>query len=166
VAVEEQQIEMEIVLAHAHALLPGDEGETGAQLQKHSLDLAQDRAFEIAFAVGALQAQQVEQVRIAEHGVGAHPAFAQRVELGRDEGLRLLRQRGALVQHAADLPAKGPHIPALDAAHLGIEVAGQRVLDWQQPWKCDQLNCCDSVTTIASSGTPGRTGSFGRSRRI
>jgi hypothetical protein len=46
--------------------------------------------------------------------------------------LRLLRQRGALEQHAADLLAQRAHVPTLDAAHLGVEVAGQRVLERQQ----------------------------------
>jgi hypothetical protein len=43
-AVEEQQVQVEIILAHAHALLPGDEGEAGSQLQQHTFDLAQDGA--------------------------------------------------------------------------------------------------------------------------
>ena len=41
-AVEEQQVEMKIILADAHALFPGDEGEARAQLQQYALDLAQD----------------------------------------------------------------------------------------------------------------------------
>jgi hypothetical protein len=35
-------------------------------------------------------------------------------------------------QQAADLLAQRAHVPTLDAAHLGVEVAGQRVLERQQ----------------------------------
>jgi hypothetical protein len=95
VAVEEQQVEMKIVLADTDTLLPGDEGEAAAQFEQHALDLAQDGALEVAFAVGTLEPQQVEQVGIAEDDVGAHLPVAKSADLGRDDVLRLLRQRGA-----------------------------------------------------------------------
>jgi hypothetical protein len=96
VAVEEQQIEVEVVLAHTHSLLSRNEGEARTQLQQHAFDLAQHGAFEVALAVGARQAQQIQQMGIAEHGVGAHSPFTQFVDLGRDVRIRLLRQSGAL----------------------------------------------------------------------
>jgi hypothetical protein len=46
--------------------------------------------------------------------------------------LRLLRQRGALEQQAADLLAQRAHVPTLDAAHLRVKIAGQRILERQQ----------------------------------
>jgi hypothetical protein len=55
--------------------------------------------------------------------------------IGGDDDLGLLRQRGALVQHAADLLTQRAHVPAFDAAHLGIEVAGERVLERQERMK-------------------------------
>jgi len=44
-------------------------------------------------------------------------------------------RRGALVQHAADLLPQCAHVAALDAAHLGVEVSCERVLDRQQRMK-------------------------------
>jgi hypothetical protein len=156
--VEEQQVEVEIVLADAHALLPGDEGEAAAQLQQHALDLAQDGALEVAFAVGALEPEQVEQVGIAKDDVGAHLPVAKSVDLGRDDLLRLLRQRGALEQHAADLLPQRAHVPTLDAAHLGVEVAGQRVLDRQQLDEVAPAQLCRQRRhNLLRSGNPDRT---------
>ncbi|MGF1643422.1 MAG: hypothetical protein ACFCUJ_07235 [Thiotrichales bacterium] len=45
----------------------------------------------------------------------------------------------------------------LNAAQAGDELPvggsqGWRVTQGSNAWKCDQLNCCDAVTTIASSG--------------
>ena len=153
VAVEEEQVEVKIVLADAHALLPGDEGEASAQLQQDALDLAQDGALEVALAVGAFQSQKIEEIGITKDGIGRHAAIAEVGDFCGDDRLGVLRQRGALEQHAADLLPERAHIPALDAAHLGVEVAGERVFDGEEFHEMDQLpNCCDSVTTIASSG--------------
>lgn len=69
VAVEEEQVEMKIVLADAHALLSGDEGKASTQLQQDAFDLAQDGALQIAFAIGSCESQQVEKVRIAKDEV-------------------------------------------------------------------------------------------------
>lgn len=78
---EEEQVEMKIVLAHSHSLLPGGEGKAGAQLQQHAFDLTQDRALKITFAVSAFEAQQVEQIGIAEDGVWAHLSTAKFADL-------------------------------------------------------------------------------------
>ena len=110
----------------------GDEGEASAQLQEDTLDLAQDGALEVALAVGSRESQQIEKVRIAKDDVGGHVSVAQLRELRRDDGFRFSRQRGALEQHAADLLPKRAHIPTLDSAHFGVEIASQLILDRQQ----------------------------------
>ena len=130
--VEEEQVEVKVVLVDAHALLPRDKGEAGAELQQHAFELAQDGALEVALAVRALQAEQIEQVRVTKHQIGAHLPVAQFGNPGGDEGFGSLRQRRALEQHAADLLPQGAHVPALDTAHLGVEIPRQGLFDRQQ----------------------------------
>jgi hypothetical protein len=86
---------------------------------------------------GPLESEQVEQIGIAKHYVRTHPPVAQIVDFGRNDGLRLPRQSGALIQHATDLPAHGAHIPALDAAHLGVEIASGGVFDRDKGMKME-----------------------------
>ena len=60
-----------------------------------------------------------------------------------------LREGGALVEHAVDPGPQRPHAPALDAAHLGVEVALERVLERNQGEEVGpaQLShqCCDNL---------------------
>ncbi len=44
-AVVEEQIDVEVVAVELDALLPGDEGEAGAEFEQEELQLAQDRVF-------------------------------------------------------------------------------------------------------------------------
>ena len=76
-AMVEEQVEMEVVLADAHALLAGDKAEARPHLQKEALYLAQNGAFQVALAVGAFQSQEVEEIGVAEHRVGGHVAIAE-----------------------------------------------------------------------------------------
>jgi hypothetical protein len=41
---EKEQIEMKVIPPHAHALLPGNKGEAGAEFQQDAFDLAEDGA--------------------------------------------------------------------------------------------------------------------------
>lgn len=78
---KEKQVEMKVVLADAHALLPGDKRKASAQFQQDALDLAQNGALEVALAVGSRESQQIEKVRIAKDDVGGHVSVAQLREL-------------------------------------------------------------------------------------
>ena len=56
----------------------------------------------------------------------------QLANLGGDDLLELLGEGRALEQHPADFLPKGAHVPVLDAAHLGVEVAGEGLFDGEQ----------------------------------
>lgn len=90
---------------------------------RRRLDLPEQRAFEILLTVGVPEPEKVEHIGIAEHQVRREPVLlAQRLEILFDELRGLLREGGALVEQAVDPGAQVPHAPALDTAHLGIEV--------------------------------------------
>ena len=129
ISMVEQQVEMEIVLADAHALLPGDEGEARPEFQEDAFHLAEDRVFEVPLADMPLSAPGSRGTGIAKDEIGSHPTVAEVGDLRGDDLLGVPGQGRALEQHAADLLPECPDIPALDAAHLGVEVAGERVLE-------------------------------------
>jgi hypothetical protein len=56
----------------------------------------------------------------------------QLANLGGDDLLGLLGEGRALEQHPADFLPKGAHVPVLDAAQLGVEVAGKRFFDGEE----------------------------------
>jgi hypothetical protein len=101
-----------------------DEGEPRAQLQDEALQLAEDGRFEVGFVVGVGQAEEVQNVRVAEDQVRRQLVLrAEGGQLALGKFGRLLRQGGTLEEHAANLGPQGPDAPALDAAHLGVEIA-------------------------------------------
>ena len=126
---EEQQVDVVVVTVEGDALLPLDEREAGAELEEEALDFAQQRRLEVLLAVGVAQAEEVEQVGVLEDEVRRDlVGGAERGQLLADERVGLLRERRALVEHAVDLLLQHARAPALDAAHLGVEVALERVL--------------------------------------
>jgi hypothetical protein len=112
------------------------EGKAGAQLQQERLDLAQQRRFEVFFGITVLQAEDIEKVGIAKYQVWRQPVLRpQCIEFPSDEPVGFLRQRRALKQHAANLFFQRPRVPAFDAAHLGVEIAFERVFDVDQAFE-------------------------------
>jgi hypothetical protein len=72
----EEQIDVVVVAVDDDALLPGNEGEAGAQLEQESLDLAQQRRFEVTLAVGVRQTEEVEQVGSWKTSSGVTSSFS------------------------------------------------------------------------------------------
>ena len=129
-AVIEEQVEVEVLVADGHALLASDEGEVRAQLQQEPLQLPQYGRLKIVLAVGVLQPQEVQQIRVPEDQIGRHEVrLLQGLQLLSGQLLRLARYGRALVEHALDLLAQRSHAPALHPGHLGVELALQRVLE-------------------------------------
>lgn len=62
----EEQIEIEVLIPNRHLFLPSNKGEVGAEFEEKPLQFLQYGGLEISLAVRVLQAQEVEQVRIAE----------------------------------------------------------------------------------------------------
>jgi hypothetical protein len=89
VPVEEEEIQVKVVFADTDPFLPGNEGESGTELQKDTLNFPQNRGFKVPFAVGTFESEQIEKVGIAEHGIRRQAAFAQVADLGGDDGLGL-----------------------------------------------------------------------------
>ena len=54
----EQQVEMKVVSADAHAFLAGDEGESRPEFQEDAFHLPEDRVFEVSLAVRRLSAPE------------------------------------------------------------------------------------------------------------
>ena len=94
---------------------------------RNCFDFPQDGGFQILFAVGVFQPEEIEEygsrenTRSGESG-SVGPGLAILVP---GEFCGLLRKRRALEQHAADLATQGADAPPLDAAHLGVKVPFQ-----------------------------------------
>lgn len=129
-AVVEEEVEVEVVGVDGDAELAGLEGEALAEFEEEGFEFAQDGVLEILFQVAVAKAEEVEDVGIAEDEVGAEFVLgAEFGELGPGDFLRLLRDGGALEEHGVDLLAQGADAPAVDPAHLGVEVALEVVLE-------------------------------------
>lgn len=127
---EEQQVEMVIAVVYLHPLLARDKTEPIAEFQNERFDLSQDRGFDVALAVGVLELEKIQHVRIAEDEVGREQIFlAEFLQLHRGEVGRFAGKCRALEKHSADFLFQCARVPAFDAAHLGVEVALERVVD-------------------------------------
>jgi hypothetical protein len=98
------------------------------EFEQEALQLAQDRGFEITLAVGIPQAEEVEQVRIAEHEIRCERiGILKLLEIRPNCCFRQPRNGRAFEQHAADAIAKGADAPAFHPAHVGVELSRQLV---------------------------------------
>jgi len=61
----EEQVQIEVPHPYGHVLLPGDEGEVGAQLHEESLHLPEDGRLQVPLTAGILQPQEVQEVDLA-----------------------------------------------------------------------------------------------------
>lgn len=83
-----------------------------------------DGVFQILFEVAVLEAEEVEDVGVAENEVGRELVLAaERGELGFGNFFGLLRDSGALEEHGVDFLGECAGAPAFNAAHFGVEVA-------------------------------------------
>src|SRR5690606_23520027 len=102
----EEEADVEVLAIDDESLLAGAEREVRARLEDEGLQLSEDGFFEVALAVGVAEAKEVQQVRVPKHEVRGEPVGGlERIELLPDQLVGLLRQRCALVEHAADLRA-------------------------------------------------------------
>ncbi len=62
----EQEVEVIVLAVDDDMLLPADEGEAGAEFEDEVLEFAEDGDFEILFAVGISEAEEVQEVGIAK----------------------------------------------------------------------------------------------------
>ena len=70
VAVVEEQIEFEILIAHLHADLLADKGESVAEFHEELAQIAQQRCLQIGLAVALRQVKEVEEVAVFEYAGG------------------------------------------------------------------------------------------------
>jgi len=56
----------------------------------------------------------------------------QRIQFMADEFVRFFGERDAFIEHRVNLAAQGAHAPALDPAHLSVELTLERLLERQQ----------------------------------
>ena len=75
VALVEQQVHVKVFTIDHDALLPGQEGESAAQLHDEALHLSQDGCFEILLLVGVLEPEEVEQIGISQDQIGRDEIF-------------------------------------------------------------------------------------------
>src|ERR1039457_5860921 len=128
-AVVKQQVQIVIPVVDLHPLLAGHETEAYPQFEDEGFHLPQDRRLQILLGVSVFQPEKIEDVGIAEDQIGCELIFlTQLLEFQRRQFFWLPRQRGALEEHGTDLLSQRALVPALDAAHLGIEVALERVV--------------------------------------
>ena len=76
VAMIEQEVEIKIILANTHSLLPRHESEARPEFEEHPFHLAENCGLEIALAVGSFQAEKIQEIRVAKDRVRRHPVVA------------------------------------------------------------------------------------------
>jgi hypothetical protein len=83
--VVEEQVEVEILAVDHDPLLPSHEGEAGSEFENELFDFSEDRGFYVVLTVSVLEAEEIEEVRVAKHQIGRELIrFAQFTEfLGR-----------------------------------------------------------------------------------
>jgi len=126
----EQEVQVEVLAIDHDPLLAGDEREAGPELKEESLHLPEDGRLEVLLAVRVRQAQEVEEVRIAEDQVRRELVLRSQpgqFPLGELGGLP--RQCRSFEEHPVDLGPERADAPPLDPAHLGVEVAPEPVLE-------------------------------------
>jgi hypothetical protein len=69
-AVIEEEVEIEVVGIDLYAGLATEEGEAVAEFEEEGFEFAQDGVFEVFFEVAVFEAEEVEDVGIAEDEVG------------------------------------------------------------------------------------------------
>jgi hypothetical protein len=137
---------------------PVDEREADPQLQDELLQLAEDGGLQVLLAVGVGQPEEVEEVRVAEDQVGRQLVLlAQCLQFLPRQLRRLPRQRRPLEQHVLYLGPQCPHGPALDATHLGVEVALHVVGEGDD---LDEMTPAQVARQLAGQGRPPQSGSF------
>ena len=123
-AMVEEEVEVEVVGIDLDAGLASEEGEAAAEFEEEGFEFAQDGVLEVFLEVAVFEAEEVEDVGIAEDEVrGELVLAAEGGEFSPGDFFGLLGNSGALVEHGVDLVAQGAGAPALNAAHLGVEVA-------------------------------------------
>ena len=126
---EEKQVEVVVFTIYRDAFLSSDKGEANAKLQDEGLQFAKNRGLQIFLAVSVVQPEEIEEVGIAEHEVGRELVLlAQCGQFLLCQLRRLPGEGRAFVEHATDLLPEGANAPTLDAAHLGVEVALEAML--------------------------------------
>src|SRR5438477_313802 len=131
----EEQIKVVILVIDGDAFLPRDKGEVGAKLEDESLQLSNDGGFDILLGVFTVQAEEVEEVRVAENQVWRDAVFElQRGQLLSNNIVWLLADGRAFEKHRPHSALQSTDAPALQAGHFGIKLARQRFLQvYDQP---------------------------------
>src|SRR5437762_7901284 len=103
----EEQVEIVILVINSDPFLSRDEGEVGDEFQYEALEFSDDRGFNVLLCVFTVEAEEVEEIRVAEDQVRrkAVPQF-QRCQLLFDDFLGLLADGGAFKEHGANSAPK------------------------------------------------------------
>jgi hypothetical protein len=66
----EEQVEVVILVVDRDPLLPGHEREAGPELQDERLEVPEDGRLQVPLAVGILEPEEVQEIRVAKDQVG------------------------------------------------------------------------------------------------
>jgi hypothetical protein len=72
----EEEVEVEVVGVDLDAGLAAEEGEAVAEFEEEGFEFAQDGVFEVLFEVTVLEAEEIEDVGIAEDEIGGELVLA------------------------------------------------------------------------------------------
>ena len=128
-AVVEKQVEVVVTTINLHPLLALDETEADAKLEDECLHLAQDGGFDVLLGVGILEAKEVQADR--DHGRpnrGSACPLAEFLKFHLGELGWFLRQGRRSKSMDCDLLVQSAGVPVFDAAHLGVEVTFERIV--------------------------------------
>ena len=125
----EQQVQIVVDPIHGNSLLPFQKGEPDAQFKDERLHFPQNRGFQVLFRIGILEAEEVKQVRIAKDEIRRQFVFLSKfLSVPFQRVFPVSGKSRTFKEHGLDFCLKRPGVPSLDAAHLCVEVAFQRII--------------------------------------
>ena len=111
-AMEEQQIDAIPFVADAKATLASDKSEIAAELQKKTLEMQNQRFFDVGLGIFFLEPEELENVRVFDFFLGRERVFGFCGSAFAEHFRFVPRKRGALVKQRIDLTVELTHAPA------------------------------------------------------
>lgn len=145
-AVVENEIDAVVLVADGDAKLPRLETEAGAEFEKETLHVIEERGFEIVLRVGGPvgEAGEFEDVGIADEIFDGRGRFGGLFPRAGDDGAFVFGEAGALVELRTDLPLELANGPGAEEAFVFVECALPRIveaedIDQVRPGKLENL---------------------------
>ena len=131
-AVEEDEIDAEPVVANPQAALSTNEAEVAPQFEQESLEMADERLFEIALGVLVSESEELEHERILDLLLRRHSVAWPKARTALEHRGLVLRQHRPFIELALDLAIELAYGPAAAMRLIRVEAPSVRIRDGEQ----------------------------------